>query len=149
MGLMSLKASARPLSRNHWNESRWMAIRSGRGSASVMFANETRSGLRDREDNGQLLPGGKRRAGAVLRGRGNCGQGYRKKVDGRVRSAWARAETAELRTRAHGDARQPSILSTGVRDYNPFWRARPSGLRPGSETVCGRRPPSSRMLARL
>src|SRR3974390_2173899 len=36
MGLMSLKASARPLSRNHWNESRWMAIRSGRGSASVM-----------------------------------------------------------------------------------------------------------------
>src|SRR5215469_8830047 len=58
-GLMSVKASARPLSRNHWNESRWMAIRSGSGKASLMFAKETRSGLRDREDNGQHLQGEK------------------------------------------------------------------------------------------
>src|SRR6516162_1591060 len=57
IGLMSLKASARPLSRNHWNESRWMAIRSGSGRASSMLAKETRSGLRDREDNGQHLQG--------------------------------------------------------------------------------------------
>src|ERR1700679_3159689 len=35
-----------------------MAIKSGSCKASLMFANETRSGLRDREDNGQLLPGG-------------------------------------------------------------------------------------------
>src|SRR6516162_1871783 len=57
IGLMSLKASARPLSRNHWNESRWMAIRSGSGRASLILAKETRSGLRDREDNGQHLQG--------------------------------------------------------------------------------------------
>src|SRR6516165_6371702 len=59
IGLMSLKASARPLSRNHRNESRWIAIRSGSGRASLMFAKETRSGLRDREDNGQHLQGEK------------------------------------------------------------------------------------------
>src|ERR1700758_3847587 len=44
-----------------------MAVRSGSGKASLMLANETRSGLRDREDNGQLLPGEKRRVRAVLR----------------------------------------------------------------------------------
>ncbi len=32
-----------------------MAIKSGRGRASLMLAKETRSGLRDREDNGQHL----------------------------------------------------------------------------------------------
>src|SRR4029077_19075219 len=68
IGLMSLKASARPLSRNHWNESRWIAIRSGSGRASLMLAKETRSGLRDRDDNGQHLQGEKRRpAGDRLR----------------------------------------------------------------------------------
>src|SRR6516162_6040770 len=76
IGLMSLKASARPLSRNHWNESRWIAIRSGRGRASLMFANETRSGLRDREDNGQLLPGEK--AAAEGGTAGTAGRGGRR-----------------------------------------------------------------------
>src|SRR5271165_1652690 len=52
-----------------------MAIRSGSGRASLMLANETRSGLRDREDNGQLLPGEKRRVRAVLRGSGTDGGG--------------------------------------------------------------------------
>src|SRR5271166_6891506 len=56
IGLMSLNASARPLLRNHRKESRWMAMRSGKGRASSMLAKETRSGLRDREDNGLLLP---------------------------------------------------------------------------------------------
>src|SRR5579864_509276 len=70
MGLMSLNASARPLSRNHWNESRWIAIRSGSGRASLMFAKETRSGLRDREDNGQHLQGEEGR-----RVRTDCGDG--------------------------------------------------------------------------
>src|ERR1039458_8519291 len=52
---MSSNASASPLSRNHWNESRWMAIRSGRGRASSILANEKRSGLWDRAGNGLLL----------------------------------------------------------------------------------------------
>src|SRR5712664_1257797 len=56
IGLMSLNASARPLSRNHWKESRWMATRSGSGRASSMLAKEKRSGLLDRAGNGLLLP---------------------------------------------------------------------------------------------
>src|SRR5580704_8276721 len=56
IGLMSPKVSARPRSRNHWNESRWIATRSGSGSASSMLAKEKRSGLLDRGDNGLLLP---------------------------------------------------------------------------------------------
>src|SRR5579872_7436306 len=56
IGLMSPKASASPLSRNHWNESRWTEIRSGSGRASLMLAKETRSGLRDRAGKGLLLP---------------------------------------------------------------------------------------------
>src|SRR5579875_702206 len=65
MGLMSLNASDRPRSRNHWNESRWMAMRSGRGRTSWRLAKENRSGLLDRAGNGLLLPG----AGSVA-GRG-------------------------------------------------------------------------------
>src|SRR5665213_2793949 len=53
---MSLNVSARPRSRNHLKESRWMATRSGSGSASSMLANEKRSGLLDRVGNGLLLP---------------------------------------------------------------------------------------------
>src|ERR1019366_4520511 len=56
IGLMSLNVSARPRSRNHWNESRWMATRSGNGKASSILANEKRSGLLDRVGNGLLLP---------------------------------------------------------------------------------------------
>src|SRR5579875_1793912 len=50
--VMSSNASARPLSKNHWKESRWTAIRSGSGRASSMLAKDTRSGLRDRAGNG-------------------------------------------------------------------------------------------------
>ena len=46
IGLMSRKVSASPLSRNQRNDSRWMAIRSGSGSASSRFANEYRSRMR-------------------------------------------------------------------------------------------------------
>src|SRR5271155_2072177 len=97
-----------------------MAIKSGSGKASLMFANETRSGLRDREDNGQLLPGEKRRVRAVLRivtgtDEDGCGGD-----DGTgIRASRARVETGELRNRRHGDARQPCILSWGVPGYNP------------------------------
>src|SRR5664279_1617903 len=56
IGLMSLNVSASPRSRNHLKESRWMATRSGSGSASSMLANEKRSGLLDRVGNGLLLP---------------------------------------------------------------------------------------------
>src|ERR1700735_1240068 len=55
IGLMSLKASANPLSRNHWKESRWIEMRSGSGSASSMLAKDTRWGLWDRTGNGLLL----------------------------------------------------------------------------------------------
>src|SRR5271154_3551481 len=51
MGLMSLNVSANPRSKNHWKESRWIAIRSGRGRASSMLAKEKRSGLLDRVGN--------------------------------------------------------------------------------------------------
>src|SRR6516225_6333250 len=107
MGLMSLNASARPLSRNHWNESRWMAIRSGSGRASLMLAKETRSGLRDREDNGQHLQGeeedGRVRKGlrvlrdSGLRGLRRRGMGLdgQTAVGGRVRAAGTRNDPAE------------------------------------------------------
>src|ERR1700722_2485669 len=93
-----------------------MAIKSGSGRASLILANETRSGLRDREGNGQLLPGEMRRVRAVLR----IGtDGDRDGRTGTVKAARARDETAELRNRRQGDARQPCILSWGVPGYNP------------------------------
>ena len=42
MGEMSVRVSAMPSSRNHLNESRWTATRSGRGMTSRSFANEKR-----------------------------------------------------------------------------------------------------------
>src|ERR1700691_3665148 len=104
-----------------------MAIKSGSGRASLILANETRSGLRDREGNGQLLPGKMRRVRAVLRiGTDEDGTG--------IRASRARVETGELRNRRHGDARQPCILSWGVPGYNPLGPRRPNGLCPGSPT---------------
>src|SRR5580704_3447612 len=103
-----------------------MAIKSGSGRASLILANETRSGLRDREDNGQLLPGEKRRVRAVLLIRGGRGRTT-------VRAARARADPAELRNQEHADARQPGILSWDVPGYNPSaaraWRAERPGVR--------------------
>src|ERR1700733_862863 len=116
-----------------------MAIKSGSGRASLILANETRSGLRDREGNGQLLPGELRRVRAVLR-IGTDEDGYRDDRTGTVKAARARDETAELRNRRQGDARQPCILSWGVPGYNPFGRRRPNGRCPGSPTG-ERRPP--------
>ncbi len=55
IGLMSRKAWARPWCKNDWKLSRWMAIRSGKGSVSSKSANEKRSGLLDRAGNGLLL----------------------------------------------------------------------------------------------
>src|SRR5262249_15526198 len=43
IGLMSLKVSASPSSRNHLNESRWIEMRSGSGRTSSRLANEKRS----------------------------------------------------------------------------------------------------------
>ncbi len=40
IGLMSRKVSARPWCRNHSNEARWIAIRSGKSRGSVRLANE-------------------------------------------------------------------------------------------------------------
>src|ERR1700677_1002751 len=104
-----------------------MAIKSGSGKASFILANETRSGLRDREGNGQLLPGKMRRVRAVLRmGTDEDGTG--------IRASRARVDTGELRNGRHGDARQPCILSWGVPGYNPFGPRRPNGRCPGSPT---------------
>src|SRR5690606_29574949 len=55
MGEMSAKVSFRPRSRNHSKDSRWIAMRSGSGRTSSMFANEYRS--RMRVDNESLLSG--------------------------------------------------------------------------------------------
>src|SRR5580658_8272890 len=49
IGLMSRKASAKPLSRNHWKESRCTEIRSGSGRTSSRFANEKRSRVTGRD----------------------------------------------------------------------------------------------------
>src|ERR1700688_580110 len=77
IGLMSANASARPLSKNHRKESRWMAMRSGNRRTSSRLANEKRSGLLDREGNGRLLPGGWRAVGKDGRrtGRSPAGRG--------------------------------------------------------------------------
>src|ERR1700683_2449401 len=78
MGLMSANASARPLSKNQRNESRWMAMRSGKRRTSSRLANEKRSGLLDREGNGRLLPGGWRAVtdgGTVTGGVSPAGRG--------------------------------------------------------------------------
>src|SRR5271163_5021882 len=104
-----------------------MAIKSGSGKASLILANETRSGLRDREDNGQLLPSEKRRVRAVKRiGTDEDGTG--------IRASRARVDTGELRNRRHGDARQPCILSWDVPGYNPLGLAGRTGRCPGSQT---------------
>src|SRR5579871_3734107 len=49
IGLMSRNASARPLSRNHWKESRCTEIKSGSGRTSSRFANENRSRVSGRD----------------------------------------------------------------------------------------------------
>src|SRR5438477_12369192 len=58
IGLMSRNVSASPLSRNHWNESRWTATRSGSGSTSLRFAKEKRSLVVVRAGKGLLLRSG-------------------------------------------------------------------------------------------
>src|SRR5439155_18606099 len=55
MGLMSANVSASPLSRNHWNEARWMEIRSGRGRTWSRLAKEKRSRATER---GKATPQG-------------------------------------------------------------------------------------------
>src|SRR5579875_3236146 len=92
IGLMSSNASARPLSKNHWNESRWMAIKSGRGSASSMLAKDTRSGLRDRGDNGHPPRGF----------RGGCRAGRRNGEAGQNRGPVLRAGAEGDRTKTPG-----------------------------------------------
>src|ERR1035438_10877944 len=86
IGLMSPNVSARPRSRNHWKESRWMATRSGSGSASSMLANEKRSGLLDRVGNGLLLPVARR----MGQGRGTAVDQVSKRHGG----AWSAGSTA-------------------------------------------------------
>ena len=57
IGLMSRKASARPLSRNHWNESRCTEIRSGSGNTSSRLAKEKRSRATGRDSKDYSLEG--------------------------------------------------------------------------------------------
>ena len=83
-----------------------------------MLANETRSGLRDREDNGQLLTGGLAAGGG---GTGCWGGEVGEKGDLiRVRGRLGRALTPQnYGLNRQEDARQPCILPTGVREHNP------------------------------
>src|SRR3984957_19204915 len=85
-----------------------MAIKSGSGRASLILANETRSGLRDREGNGQLLPGEMRRVGAVLRtGRtrtGGTGTGTTGRGRSRLRGRATRPQNYGIEDReTHGN----------------------------------------------
>src|SRR4051794_31947304 len=91
IGLMSRKVSARPRSRNHWNESRWMAIRSGRGRTSSRFANEKRSRVAERDGKSLTPQKGEK---------GGHGSG----VGARANSL------TEMQEEARGSARQPESL---------------------------------------
>src|ERR1700692_594663 len=93
IGLMSANASAKPLSKNQRNESRWMAMRSGSRRTSSRLANEKRSGLLDREGNGRLLPGGwraKNGAGEGGGAPGNPGTGVLGGLKGRAGASRAK-----------------------------------------------------------
>src|SRR5579875_2243384 len=152
IGLMSANASARPLSRNHWKESRWMAMRSGRGSASSMLAKDTRSGLRDREGNGQLLPFGRgagdgrsvRNWERGIRGTagrtgneaaGDGGSGGTREGPGslpwRAPFRWGKSRSQD------GAARQPCSIPGDGQGYNPSGSWPGAALRQGK----GRRRP--------
>src|SRR5581483_7975740 len=133
MGLMSLKVSARPRSRNHWNESRWMATRSGRGRASSRLANEKRSGLWDREVNRPTPPNWVPNGETT----GYCGnsdaaatrayyQGHQSESSGSTATAEAAEGGAGARVnqpkrsgRRREQARQPVIIPGGAQDHNP------------------------------
>src|ERR1700739_1951862 len=76
IGLMSRNVSARPSSRNHLNESRWIEMRSGNGRTSSRWAKEKRSRDAERDGKGLLLDdeGRDRRAGAPRRRHGDDGR---------------------------------------------------------------------------
>src|ERR1700721_3386453 len=116
-----------------------MAIKSGSGSASLMLANESRSGLRGREDNGQLLPGEKRGVGAVVRVRDGRGRVGGSGLPGR---ALTPRNYGIEETETHGN---PASYRGACLDTTP-WPRRPGGQGPGSVTGYESPPPASRIL---
>src|ERR1700722_2291115 len=104
-----------------------MAIRAGRGRASSILAKETRSGLRDREDNGQLLPREKRRVGAVLR----IGTDEDGTTDQGFAGARRHRGITESKTRRRTATRH---LIAGRAWIQPLGRGGPTGCGPGSPT---------------
>src|SRR5580692_12793000 len=116
-----------------------MAIRSGSGSASLMLANDTRSGLRDREDNGQLLPGEKRRVRAVQRVRDGRGTDKGSGLPGRAPRP---GNYGTQDTETHGN---PASYRGACLDTTPRPR-KPGGQGPGSVTGYESAPPPSRIL---
>src|SRR3954447_22055168 len=94
---MSRKVSASPWSRNHLNESRWTATKSGKGRTSSRLAKENRSRAMERAAKGFLL-----------RGRGEA-----RRERGRAAAASSDAETRS------GRARQPASVGGHRRFSKP------------------------------
>src|SRR5262245_7554376 len=113
MGEISANVSFRPCWRNQSKDFRWIAIRSGSGRASSMFANEYRS--RMRVDNESLLNG----FGRPCEPRLHNGA-MTKPVPTRSR-ARMRARPSHPQSRESGteDARQPTMLGHYGRHHNP------------------------------
>src|SRR5436853_3350480 len=74
IGLMSRKVSAKPVSRNQRNESRWTAIRSGRGRTSSRLEKETRSRMAGREAKNHSFTSASERPWAGARVHRECRQ---------------------------------------------------------------------------
>src|ERR671911_434947 len=97
MGEISANVSLRPSWRNQSKDFRWIAIRSGRGRASSMFANEYRS--RMRVDNESLLNGFGRHSPPA-----HHGAMTKPETIGRARARPATHGVAEAEPKTHGNS---------------------------------------------
>ena len=111
MGEISANVSFRPSWRNQSKDFRWIAIRSGRGRASSMFANEYRS--RMRVDNESLLNGFGRPCGPRTH------HGAMTKPVTTMNRARARPSHSQSRESGTEDARQLAMLGHDGRQHNP------------------------------
>src|SRR5262245_39492625 len=113
MGEISANVSFRPSWRNQSKDFRWIAIRSGSGRASSMFANEYRS--RMRVDNESLLNG----FGRPCAPRTHTHHGAMTKPVTTMSRARARPSHSQSRESGTEGARQLAMLGQDGREHNP------------------------------
>ena len=114
IGEMSARTSATPCSRNHSNDSRWTAIRSGRSSTSWSLENDRRS--RDAEV-ANVTPSSRKWAGLRGRDRGTGarepGGGTQRGRDrGNTRNASVPRSAAPCKGRQRPDPEGPVVAAT-------------------------------------